>query len=399
MLRLAIGFRKSWDTRAQFIVLTFASRGGDDSVRNPGEIILSPWQMLRRKTDSLSLKPRLVCIVAILLLLAAGSARFIHAQQQGQNRGRENAASNGGSQSEPNGPKLELLPVQGNISMVAGAGGNIAVQVGKDGILLVDTGVAGMSDKVLEMIRPLSKSQITYILNTDDRMDHVGGNEFFAKTGRPLALNRASQATVMIVAFNTLLDRMSAPTGKTAPLPEKAWPNDTYSVPEKNLFFNGEGIQIFHQPGTTDGNSIVYFRKSDVISTGDIFDPTEYPIIDLKAGGSFEGVIEGLYRIKQMAIPADHQEGGTLIIPGHGRICDVADLDVYHQMMSIIRDRLQDMISRGMTLEQVKAARPTQDYDPIYGSTTGNWTTDMFIEAAYKSLSGKKDTSETHAAK
>jgi cyclase len=347
--------------------------------------------------SSLSLKPRLVCTVALLLLLGAGLAQFVNAQQ-GQNRG-QNAAPNAGNQEQPNGPKLELLPVQGNISMLAGAGGNITVQAGKDGMLLVDTGVAGMSDKILEMIRPLSKGQITYIINTDDRMDHVGGNEILAKTGRPLAINRASQASVMIVSFNTVLDRMSAPTGKTAPMPEKAWPNDTYSVAQKNLSFNGEGIQIFHQPGTTDGNSIVYFRKSDVISTGDIFDPTEYPIIDLKAGGSFQGVIEGLYRIKQMAIPADHQEGGTMIIPGHGRICDVADLDVYHQMMSIIRDRLQDMISRGMTLEQVKAARPTQDYDPIYGSTTGNWTTDMFIEAAYKSLSAKKDASETHAAK
>jgi cyclase len=255
-----------------------------------------------------------------------------------------------------------------------------------------------MSDKVLEMIRPLSKGQVTYVINTDDRMDHVGGNEFFAKLGRPLALNRASQATLMIVAFSTLLDRMSAPTGKTAPLPEKAWPNDTYSVPEKNLFFNGEGIQIFHQPGTTDGNSIVYFRKSDVIATGDIFDPSEYPIIDLKNGGSYQAVLEGLNRLKQMAIPADHQEGGTLIVPGHGRICDVADLDVYQQMVTILRDRLQDMIKRGMTLQQVKAARPTFDYDPIYGSTTGNWTTDMFLEAAYNSLSGKKETSESHGA-
>lgn len=202
----------------------------------------------------------------------------------------------------------------------------------------------------------------------------------------------------MIVAFNTVLDRLSAPTGQVAPLPEKAWPNDTYSVPQKNLFFNGEGIQIFHQASTTDGNSIVYFRHSDVISAGDLFDPSGYPIIDLKAGGSLQGVIDALYRIKQMAIPADHQEGGTLIIPGHGRICDVADLDVYHQMLTIIRERLQDMIKRGMTLEQVKAARPTLDYDPIYGSTTGSWTTDMFIEATYKSLSGKQDTSQTHAA-
>jgi len=350
--------------------------------------------MLKRHRSPLSAKPRLVCIIAILLL-AAGSARFMNAQQA-QNRSGQNAAPNAGNQGQAGGPKLELLPVQGNISMVAGVGGNIAVQAGKDGILLVDTGLAGMSDKVLEMIRPLSKGQVTYVINTDDRMDHVGGNEFFAKLGRPLALNRASQATLMIVAFSTLLDRMSAPTGKTAPLPEKAWPNDTYSVPEKNLFFNGEGIQILHQPGTTDGNSIVYFRKSDVIATGDIFDPTEYPIIDLKNGGSYQAVLDGLNRLKQMAIPADHQEGGTLIVPGHGRICDVADLDVYQQMVTILRDRLQDMIKRGMTLQQVKAAHPTLDYDPIYGSTTGNWTTDMFVEAAYNSLSGKKETSESH---
>jgi cyclase len=343
----------------------------------------------------LSPRLRLICVVSVLLSLGAGaSTQFLSAQGlASQNRARSVA----GKISENIGD-VELLSVQGNISMVSGAGGNIAVQAGKDGILLVDTGVAGMSDKVLEMIRPLSKGQITYIINTDDRMDHVGGNEFFAKTGRPLALNRASQASVMIVAFNTLLDRMSAPTGKTAPLPEKAWPNDTYSVPEKNLFFNGEGIQIFHQPGTTDGNSIVYFRKSDVISTGDIFDPTEYPIIDLKNGGSYQAVLDGLNRLKQMAIPADHQEGGTLIVPGHGRICDVADLDVYQQMVTIVRDRLQDMIKRGMTLQQVKAARPTFDYDPIYGTTTGNWTTDMFVEAAYNSLSGKKETSESHGA-
>jgi cyclase len=262
----------------------------------------------------------------------------------------------------------------------------------------VDTGLANMSDRVLQAIRPLSKGQITYIINTDDRSDHVGGNEILAKTGRPLAIDRASQASVMIVAFNTVLDRMSAPTGQAAPTPEKGWPNDTYDTPQKNLFFNGEAIQVFHQPGTTDGNSFVFFRHSDVISTGDIFDPTEYPIIDLKAGGSLQAVIDGLFRLKQMAVPADHQEGGTLLIPGHGRICDVADLAVYHQMMVIIRDRLQEMIKRGMTLEQVKAAKPTRDYDPIYGSTTGNWTTDMFVEAAYKSLTAKPDPSVSHKA-
>jgi glyoxylase-like metal-dependent hydrolase (beta-lactamase superfamily II) len=245
-----------------------------------------------------------------------------------------------------------------------------------------------MSDKVVAAIRTLSKGQITYIVNTSDRPDHVGGNEPFARIGRPLAIGRAAQASVFIIAFSTILERMSD-RNATPAIPERAWPNDTYSVPQKNLYFNGEGIQIFHQPATTDGDSIVVFRRSDVISTGDMFIPTQYPVIDVKTGGSLQGVLDGLNRLRQMAIPADHVEGGTMIVPGHGRLCDMADLAIYQQMVTIVRDRLQDMVTRGMTLEQVKAARPTRDYDPIYGSTTGAWTTDLFIEAAYRSLGSK----------
>jgi len=338
----------------------------------------------------LSSKPRFVYMASALLFLGVlGWTQFVYPQET-QNRGRQNAGpATGREEQKSKGPEIELLPVQGSISMLAGAGSNITVQAGKDGILLVDTGVATMSDKVVEAIRTLSKRQITYIINTSDRTDHIGGNENFAKIGSPLAIARAARASVFIIAFNTLLDRMSDPNAKPS-IPEKAWPNDTYSVPQKNLYFNGEAVQIFHQPATTDGNSIVFFRRSDVVSTGDIFDPTEYPIIDLKNGGSLQGVIEGLNRLRQMAIPADHMEGGTMIIPGHGRLCDVGDLDIYQQMVTIVRDRLQDMISRGMTLDQVKAAKPTRDYDPIYGSNTGNWTTDMFIEAAYKSLSSTR---------
>ena len=342
-------------------------------------------------------RSRLISVAsALLLIAAAGSGRFLYSQEA-QSRGRQNAAPGAVNDNQKTKTAdLELLRVQGNVSMLAGAGGNITVQAGPEGIVLVDTGAAAMADKVQAAIRPLSKGQLTYIINTDDRSDHVGGNDTLAKTGRPLAIDRASGASVMIIAFNTVLDRMSAPTGQAAPTPEKGWPNDTYSTPQKNLFFNGEAIQVFHQPATTDGNSFVFFRHSDVISAGDIFDSDGYPIIDVKAGGSFQAVIDALFRIKQMAVPADHQEGGTMIIPGHGRVCDVADLDVYHQMLSIIRDRLQDMIKRGMTLEQVKAARPTRDYDPIYGSTTGSWTTDMFVEAAYKSLTAKQDPTVSH---
>jgi len=340
----------------------------------------------------------------MLFLGAIGAAEFAY-PQEGQNRARQNTTPNSARQ-DPNSKsgEVHLLPVQGNISMLVGSGGNITVQAGDEGILLVDSGLATMSDKVLEAIRPLSKRPLAYIINTGDRGDHTGGNENIGKTGRPVPNDsqgypinaRYAAQHAYIIAFQTILDRMSAPTGQVAPAPEEAWPNDTYSVPQKNLYFNGEAIQIFHQPANTDGSSFVLFRRSDVVSTGDIFDPTEYPIIDLKSGGSIQGVIEGLNRLKQMVIPADHQEGGTMVIPGHGRLSDAADLAIYQQMVTIVRDRLQDMIKRGMTLEQVKAAKPTRDYDPIYGSNTGNWTTDMFVDAAYKSLSSKQDAHGSH---
>jgi cyclase len=333
----------------------------------------------------------LIVLACISFVAAIASAELLWAQG-GQNRGIQNDAAKAGAAGRAaDGGDIELLRVQGNIYMLAGAGGNITVQTGNDGIVLVDTGLASSGEKVMDALRRMGKGQVTYIINTDDRSDHIGGNELFATSGHALAINRAAQASVFIVAFDTILDRMSAPSGQTTAVPEKAWPNDPYSSPTKTLYFNGEGIEIDHQPGTTDGNSIVFFRRSDVISTGDIFDISEYPIIDLKAGGSLQGVIDGLNRLKVMAIPGDHQEGGTMIIPGHGRICDEADLAYYQEMVTIVRDRLQAMIKKGMTLEQIKAAKPTQDYDPIYGKKDGSWTTDMFIEAAYKSLTSKPD--------
>lgn len=307
--------------------------------------------------------------------------------------------------------EVRLLPVQGNVSMIVGAGANITVQAGDDGILLVDTGLAALSEKVLDAIGPLSKKPLVYIINTSDQADHVGGNENIGRTGRPVSTvgqmrmlyrndwlrrlkdrNAAADPAVSapgayIIAFSTILERMSAPAGRAASAPEAAWPNDTYSEPQKNLYFNGEAVQIFHQPGNTDGNSIVMFRRSDVISTGDLVDLTSYPVIDIERGGSIQAVLEGLNRLKQMAVPAEYEEGGTVLITGHGRLADRTDLAWYQQMVTIVRDRLQDMIGKGMTLDQVKAARPTRDFDPIYGHTTGTWTTEMFIEAAYKSLS------------
>jgi glyoxylase-like metal-dependent hydrolase (beta-lactamase superfamily II) len=290
--------------------------------------------------------------------------------------------------------EIHVVPVQGNVYMLVGAGGNITLQVGKEGVLVVDTGLAQMSDTVLAAIRQLSDKPIRYIINTHIHPDHAGGNEKIGPAGSTIAggnvvgnIGESAGKGATIIAHENVLNRMSAPTGSQPSLPFIAWPTDTYANDEKDLFFNGEGIQILHQRAAhTDGDSIVFFRRSDVVSTGDIFVTTSYPIIDLQRGGSLQGIIDGLNHIIDITIPAEKQEGGTYVIPGHGRLCDEADVVYYRDMTTIIRDRIEDMIKKGMTLEQVKAARPTRDYDPLYGTNTGFWTTDMFVEAAYKSL-------------
>ena len=294
--------------------------------------------------------------------------------------------------------QIHVLPVQGNVYMLVGAGGNIAVQTGKDGILVVDTGLEQNADKVLETIRGMSKGTIRYIINTHVHPDHTGGNEKLRAAGKTIAggnvvgnIGESASEGAAIIAHENVMNRMSAPTGKQAPTPQGAWPTDTFFTPEKNLFFNGEGIEIRHQPNAhTDGDSIVFFRRSDVIVAGDLFTPGTYPIIDLQRGGNVQGIIAALNEIIRISIPADKQEGGTYVIPGHGRLCDQADVVVYRDMVTIVRDRVQDMVKKGMTLAQVKAAQPTLDYDPLYGSNTGFWTTDMFVDAVYKSLTEKK---------
>ncbi|HTB64885.1 MAG TPA: MBL fold metallo-hydrolase [Steroidobacteraceae bacterium] len=307
------------------------------------------------------------------------------------------AATPAPASSAPAPAEVHILPVQGNISMLVGAGGNITVQTGNDGVLLVDTGLAPMSAKVLAAVHSLSDKPIRYIINTHVHPDHVGGNEAIAKSGTTIAggnvvgdigTSASNQATIM--AFQTVLDRMSAAGPGSTAAPQGALPTDTYTTPERKIFFDNEGVELIHVPAAhTDGDTIVFFRRSDVISTGDIFVTTGYPIVDLERGGNIQGVIAGLNRIVELAIPADEQEGGTLIIPGHGRLCDVADVVYYQEMVTIIRDRIQDLIKQGKTLEQVKAARPTRDYDPRYGSNSGLSSTDRFVTAVYQSLSPK----------
>jgi cyclase len=276
---------------------------------------------------------------------------------------------------------VQTFHVQGNVHMLIGAGANIAVQVGEDGVLLVDTGTAVMSDKVLAAIRRLSQGPIRWIVNTSADPDHTGANTAISRAGRTVNGNAAA-----IHAQENVLTRMD----KTG-VPQSSWPLNTYYEPTKDFFFNDEAIFLNHAPAAhSDGDTVVYFRGSDVIVAGDVFMTTTYPVIDTKNGGTVQGSIDALNRLLDIAVPKRLQEGGTYIIPGHGRVSDEADVIEYRDMLVIVRDRIQDLIKKGRTLDQVKATRPTLDFDPRYGATSGPWTTAMFIEAVYHDLSKKK---------
>jgi cyclase len=285
-----------------------------------------------------------------------------------------------GGQTGQNNGELGTFHVQGHVHLIVGAGGNIGVQVGDEGVLVVDTGLVQNADKVIAAIRKLSDKPIRWVLNTHFHPDHTGGNEAVAKAG-----SKTQGGPAEILAHENVLTRMSAPAAK---IPTARWPTDTYFPEEKDIFFNGEAVMLYHdQAAHTDGDSIIFFRRSDVVMAGDVFVTTSYPFIDQANGGSIQGELNALNRLLDIAVPAHEQEGGTFIIPGHGRVCDEADVLEYRDMVTIVRDRIQDMIKRGLTIDQVKAAKPTLDYDAHYGSETGFATTAGFIEAVYKDLS------------
>jgi len=320
---------------------------------------------------------------------------------------------------------LHVLPLRGNVYLLAGAGANITLSVGKEGVLLVDAGTAAMADKVVAAVNQLAKDvtaaavaarpcagigcsgnafasflgtvaspappkPIQYIVNTSADADHTGGNAKIAAAGTTFGggpglgqFVGVVRVSATIYAHENVLERMSAAKIPTAALPTESYPDDF------KQFFNGEGIHLIHWKGAhSDGDTVVHFRASDVISAGDVLSTVSYPMFDVAKGGSINGIIAGLNNLLDLAIAEYQTEGGTLIVPGHGRVCDSADVATYRDMVTIIRDRVQDAITRGLTLDQVKAARLTKDYDTRYD--VPSWTKDQFVEAVYRSLSAVK---------
>jgi len=278
--------------------------------------------------------------------------------------------------------EVHVFPVQGNVSMIVGPGGNTTVQVGKEGIVLVDTQTAAAAPQVMAAIRTLSDRPIIWVINTSLDADHMGGNDALIRLGGSTDASERAR----VVTHENVLNRVVAPGAPQARVGDAASINDTYFRSPKDFLFNGEPVMVYHVPAAhTDGDSLVLFRRSDVLSVGDLFTPDRYPLIDLANGGSVQGLLDGLNKILEIAVAGKYQEGGTFVIPGHGRLCDEADVVEFRDMVTIIRDRVQDMLKKGMTLDQVKAGKPSRDYDTQYKGSP-----DVLVEAIYKSLTPRK---------
>jgi len=277
---------------------------------------------------------------------------------------------------------IGVLKVQGNVYMVATPAGNIAAQIGADGIVVVNTAEEALAPRIAAALKKLdangSDKPIQWIINTDAALNHIGGN-----AALPVASGLPKARQPRIVAQANVLNLVGGPNRAQLKIPEALWPNDEYATPTKDFAFNGEPVIVTHVPhALTDGDSIVHFRRSDVLAVGDLFTPGFYPVIRLDRGGTIQGYLDGLNQILRITVPLRYQEGGTYVIPGRGRLCDEADLVEYRNMVTIVRDRVLDMVKHNKTWDEVKAARLTRDYDVQYDAKSA----DTFVEAIYKSL-------------
>ena len=291
------------------------------------------------------------------------------------------------------GTQVRGLHVQGNVWMIVGAGPNIAMQVGEDGVLLVDTGAPGTADAVLAAIRAITDKPIRFIVDTSAHPDRVGNNAAFGVLPGGSTTRTGRGPTPQIVAHASVLTRMNRDEDGRPAYPAGALPTDAYLGGRRDFFFNGEAVQILHMPGAaTDGDSIVHFRGSDVIVAGELFTTTHFARFDAARGGRYEGVLAALNAMLDIAVPRAWQEGGTYIVPGRGRISDEADLAEVRDQVHMIRDRVRALaVDQHLTLDDVRARRPLLDIESRYDGV--DWPAARFLEAVYREVSGSQGNS------
>lgn len=301
---------------------------------------------------------------------------------------------------QPGRDDLDVIQVRPDFYMLAGAGGNVAVQIGPDGVILVDTGSAQAAGRVLAAVRRLTDKRIRYVFNTSADADHAGGNETLSKAGLTILGNNGTSGfseavftnggAASVLAHENVLARMSRPDSS---VPLAVWPTKTFTGRSYAMYLNGDGIQVLHMPAAhSDGDSAVFFRRADVIVAGDILDTTRFPMIDVARGGSVQGEIDALNRILELTVPPwplVWRGDRTFVIPGHGYLSDYSDVLEYRNVVTMMRDRIQAMVEKNMTLAQVKAADLAKGFKSRYGGDP-SWTPDMFVEAVFNSLTVKK---------
>ncbi|MGD2166619.1 MAG: MBL fold metallo-hydrolase [Gammaproteobacteria bacterium] len=282
---------------------------------------------------------------------------------------------------------LALLHVQGNVYMLHGESSNAAVQVGDDGVIVVNAMGAGHADHIAAAIAGITPEPIRYIINTSADLHHTGGNAELSALGTfgstpSLAPGEAPGAT-LVAHENVMLRLFELNAQRRNPFPSAGIPRSAFILPFKDIFFNEEPVFIIHEPNAhSNGDSIVLFRKSDTIAVGDLFTPRKYPVIDVDRGGSVNGLIRALNHILDLAVPRRLQDGGTRIIPGSGRLCNEADVVEYRNMVVIVRDRVRDLREAGMTLRQIHDERVTRDYDAEFPEAPP----EAFVASVYASL-------------
>ena len=286
---------------------------------------------------------------------------------------------------------LETIQIRPNVYVIFGAGSNITVHLGEDGVILVDAGTAALAPQVVTAVKALTSQPIRLIINTSADADHVTGNEIVSAAGRevnPDAFSEDPHATVL--AHENVMLRMSMPSGTDTLFPTALWPSETYTARVRSMYLNNEAVLVHRQVGAhSDGDSVVLFRKADVIATGDILDLRHFPVIDAAQGGSIQGELDALNRLLELTVPAMPlvlKPGRTLLVPGHGRVSDYAELVEYRDMVTTIKDNIEVLIKDGKTLAQIQAANPTAGYRARWGRETGPWTTAQFVEAIYTGL-------------
>ncbi len=284
---------------------------------------------------------------------------------------------------------LTVVQVRQNFYMIVGDGENIGVQVGHDGVVVVNAGTeAGVPD-LLAALKKISPLPIRYVIDTSADVDVVGGNAPVAAAGVTLFSPPKGPGAEIFGRAN-VIERLAEMSG----YPTKGWPTDTYlpQEPSRTFYLNDEPVIVTHA-AAGDSDSFVLFRRSDVVMAGDVLDMTRFPLINAADGGSIDGEIAALDDLLQIAVPPSpliYEYDGTSVIPAHGRVADQWEVVDYRDMVVIIRDTIADMMRRHMTLEQIEAADPAQAYEPRFGSSTGPWTTNMFVAAVYHSLQAAK---------